>query len=425
MKRLAMSWGNGYVNRFSNEYLTQSHIDYLFRQSNVDFFTGIYSPSPSLCPRKYHREVIQCLPLCGPLIIDVDAHTQDEKKSAATTVKSAIGKLDSLGAHYVLFHSGRGFHIHVSSSLSVVDLPVVHKAVVSHLFPQSDLSIYDPSKTIRYENSVNSKSGTLKVPITVDDLDLPQDKLTPKLLSPAEIPQIHPSKQFDQLIFETYHDHVEKLKSLVKPIDRKSCTLSRIRNPEKLSFTTQQLLKSATIELGTRHKNTFLLAVELKHQGYPQEETRNALLSWGFHVLENGFSRSTIEEILVDTNSIVDYVFSAETYWNPRDYVKELKKRYRKNHSNRKSSLKWKNAPNELKVFCAMKAASEIHPRFFIAQSLIKKITGLTKLDNGKTYYIDNLILKGFIDRVHPINIPFYTPRQDGLPNTYCYEVLT
>ena len=419
-----MSWGNGYVNRFSNEYLTQSHIDHLFRQSNVDFFTGIYSPPPSSCLRKYHRETVKDLPLCGPLIIDVDAHTKDEKKCAVTTVKSAIEKLRSLGAHFTVFHSGRGFHIHVPSSLSLIGLPAVHKAVVSHLVPQGDLSIYDPSRTIRYENSINSKSGTLKVAITPQDLDLPRDKLKPKLILPSDAPHLDPSKEFDEFMLATYHDHVEKLKSSLDHFRGRSCTLSRIRNPSKLTFRTQHLLKCATIELGTRHRSTFSLAVELKHQGHSQDETRNVLLSWGFQIFENGFSQSSLEEILIDTNEIVDYVFSHETFWNPRDYLKELKKRYRKNLSNRKSSSKWNKTRNELKVFCVMKAASEIHPRFFMAQSLIKKITGLTKLDNGKTYYINNLISKGYIETIDSLNIPFYTPKQDGLPNTLCYQVL-
>ena len=423
MKRLAMHWGEGFVTRFDGALLTDEQISHLSSRYPVDFFTGIYSPPDHCCPAKYDREVIERLPLSGRLIIDVDAHTPTQKKTAAATVKATAQKLDSLGAPYVLYHSGRGYHFEISSALSIIDLPVAHTMAAQTLVDDADLSIYNVSGTIRCPNTINSKTGTYKVPISIDYLKLSKSQFAEKLTRPTEMPCIEPNPIFDKFILDVFRNEIDDLKAKVKPYQGKSGTLTRIPNKGRLSPSSRYILETGEIELGTRHHVTFFLCLELKHTGLPKEQCLEILTSWGEKVIERGCSKSSEYEILVDAKSVVNFLYSRQTYLR-LDYKRELRRLYVKQFHNRKNALRWKDNINECKVFCAFKAASLINSKFYLSHSVIKEITRLNKLSNGHINYIKSLIEKRYIDTVNPTEVPLFTPREDGLPDTLCYEVL-
>lgn len=424
MKRLAMHWGEGFVTRFDGTLFTDEQISRLSSRYPVDFFTGIYSPPDHCCPTKYDRETLERLPLSGRLVLDVDAHTPAQKKTAVSTVKATAQKLDSLGAPHVLYHSGRGYHFEIASALEIIDLPVAHKIVAQTLVNDADLSIYNVSGTIRYPKSINSKTGTHKVPISVEHLDLSKSQFRQKITQSVEIPYLDPNRVFDRFIIDLFRQEIDELKAKAISYQGKSGSLTGIPNKGRLSPSSRHILETGEIELGTRHRVTFFLCLELKHTGLPREQCLEILVSWGEKILEKGCSKSSENEILVDTKSIVNYLYSRQTYLRLEDYKKELRTIYIKQFHNRRTVSKWKKNINECKVFCTFKAASLINPKFYLSHSVIREITHLKKLSNGHTNYIKNLIRKRCIDTVNPIEVPFFSPREDGLPDTLCYEVI-
>jgi hypothetical protein len=421
--RLAMTCASGYPFRWHNRYLSDQQISQYFRTNKTDFYASIYSVDDEVCPSKYDREIVQELPLKGDLVIDIDAHSNIQKNNVRNIVKSALDTLRSFDAPYVLFSSGRGFHIHVLSNLHVQGLPTIHKALIGRHLDGADMCLYNQYRVIRYPNSINGKSETYKVPIHEDDLDLSDNVLRKKLLQPVEVPVLQPNPNFDEFMLDSYRDQVDTLKQHVSPFQGKSGTL-KISNQSKLSFRTQKILKSCTIKIGTRHNTTFHLGIELKHLGYPEEITKELLISWGMNVRENGCSRSRIEEILIDTDQIIDWVYENETYWPKFDYMEKLMERYRKHVPNQKPLKRWEKTPNEMKTYCVFKAAGDLNPKFFLSYSMIRKVTRLQKLGTRKTNYVHSLIEKGYIERISPDNVPYFVPRNDSLQDTFCYQLL-
>ena len=102
MRRLAMSCAAGYPFRWHNRYLSDQQISKYFQKSKTDFYTGIYSIDDDVSPYKYKREIVQELPLKGDLIVDVDAHTNVQKNNVRNIIISALEKLRSLNAQYLL-----------------------------------------------------------------------------------------------------------------------------------------------------------------------------------------------------------------------------------------------------------------------------------------------------------------------------------
>jgi hypothetical protein len=69
-------------------------------------------------------------------------------------------------------------------------------------------------------------------------------------------------------------------------------------------------LNNGLTQKGTRHGITFLLAMDLKEQGYSKEENMDILFKWSIKQVERGLSTSSIGDINKDVKNILNGVYS-------------------------------------------------------------------------------------------------------------------
>jgi hypothetical protein len=426
MKRLAMvTTARGYFFRFRNAYLSHRQIENRFRKSSTDFYSGIYSIDNRSSPPYYSRQIVQHLPLAGNFIIDIDAHSHSEKKRAVPAVKGALEKLQSFGAPYILYHSGRGFHIDVPSALCVPNLPLLHRVFVDEITPHADTSIYNQYRVIRHPLSLNLKSGTFKNAIDKIDLDLSEDQLKDKLLEPQkEISNIPPSREFDQAVIDVFHTYDEEKKKCLSIRDFSNIRLQKLPVKDDISLRARRVFHTADIEPNTRHKHTLYLAYDFRCAQYDEEKTRYLLIGWARWIFEKGLSQSQWNEIKIDTHKIVDHVYAQQNCWRPYHFVEEIKRGYKKNYENGKKTKKFEKKPNQCKVLYVFRAAAKIFPKFFLSYSMIESVTQLKTLRNRATNYVKSLEDQGYFERIPSYEAQGFIERSDELPNTNCYHYL-
>ena len=418
MKRLALSLDQ-FPNRFDNKYFLPHEIDTLSHSYPTDFYSGIFSPHP--CPSQYDKKTIKNLALSGDLIIDIDGHTPDQRKTWIDSTKKAIQTLEQFRAPFFLAHSGRGCHFHIKSALKHPRLARIHRMFVSQFFPYADTCIYHPAGLIRHLNTRNSKSDSLKIPIDLSELDIDPSQFQ----YPRKIPELDGNPHFDQLLLDLFEERINDLRSKVKSQLKTRFNSSYefpIGDNPHLSYRCRNTLKSGYVELGNRHQMTLKIAYELKQCSYDQEEVLAELLRWAIKIDENQCSSSEIDEILDDTEEIVRYVYQDEYFTEHFDFKSQLKQKYHKLYQNRKNSSCWKGKKGILKVYCVMLAASQINPRFFMARNIIVEIAGAVK--SGKVNYIQWLLDHKFIERIPSCKVKYYAYRRDHFKETYCYEII-
>ena len=426
MKRLAMvTTAKGYFFRFRNAYLSSRQIINRFRKSKTDFYSGIYGVDNRSSPPYYNRQIVQDLPLSGNFIIDIDAHSDSEKRTAVPAVKDALDKLRSFNAPYTLYHSGRGFHIDVPSALCVPNLPLLHRVFVDEITSHADMTIYNQYRVIRHPLSLNLKSKTFKNAIDKIDLDLSEDQLKDKFLEPQkQIIEIPPSREFDQAIIDTFHAYDDVKQRSLSIRDLTHNRLQKLPIKDDISLRARRVFEKIDIQPHTRHNHTFHLAYDFRCAQYDEQKVRDLLLLWAWRVLQKGLSQSTWEEIRMDTHKIVDHVYTQHNCWRPYHFVEEIKRGYKKNYENGKKTKIFEKKPNQCKVLYVFRAAAKLSPKFFLSYSMIQSVTQLKALRNRTTNYVKSLEEQGYFERIPSYEAQGFVQRSDELPNTHCYHYL-
>lgn len=426
MKRLAMvTTARGYFFRYRNAYLSDRQITNRFRKSKTDFYSGIYGIDNRSNPQFYDRQIVQDLPLTGNFIIDIDAHSESEKRIAVDAVKHALERLRSFNAPYILYHSGRGFHIDVPSALCVPNLPLLHRVFVDHITPHADTTIYNQYRVIRHPLSLNLKSQTYKNAIDKIDLDLSLDRLKDKLLEPQkQIPDIPPSREFDQAIIDTFHTYDEEKQKCLSIRSFDNRRLQKLPVKDDISLRARRVFEGKDIRPNTRHNHTLHLAYDFRCAQYDEQKTQDLLILWAWKIYEQGLSQSTWKEIEIDTHKVVDHVYAQQQCWRPFHFIQDIKRGYKKNYENGKKTKKFTKNRNQCKVLYVFRAAAKLSPKFFLSYSIIQSITQLKTLRNRSTNYIKSLEKKGYIETIPSYEVQGFIERPDGLSNTNCYHYL-
>ena len=446
VKYLAMVFARkGYYYRYRLAYLPPAQIQSEFRSAKFQpFFSGIYGIRAELSPESYDTLAIQGIPLIGDCFIDIDAHSQEQRRVFSFAAKQAINRLKELGVPYLLWFSGNGIHIQIPCTIESPELPLIHRAFATEISPHADLCLFEPSRVIRYPFSFNTNAQAFKVPINDADLDLPFHELRKKALVPTGIvPVIQYDETANHVMLDIYNDYQRKIDEIERDLasdveqqeefieneryqESKGRRLVELPEKDAISQRALHILTKYDIEIGTRHRNTIFLAYDLRQAKHDQETTKKKLIQWAKGIKERNLSRSDWQEIRTDTNLIVDHVFKQEKCWRPLQFLVDTQRDFSKMLRDGKRTKRFKEKPNQNKVLYALSAAAKNSPnsKFFLSYTMIQSLTGLCSLRNRRTNYVKRLIEEKYVETIPSYEVEGFIERPDGLAETMCYHYL-
>lgn len=201
--------------------------------------------------------------------------------------KTAIQALNELLYSYeidldnlrIFFSGNKGFHILIPAILfgykPSIGMPQVFKVLSTKLFKNIELdgSVYDRMRIFRISNTINSKSGLYKVPLTPAEV---LHKTTEEIKELAKAPrkvEIEKPETENEYLKELYRECRE---SLTK---NKNTTQERteITPPRNAKLCYYEILKG--VSEGNRDNAGLRLAVHLLKE-YPQDMVQPMMLAW-------------------------------------------------------------------------------------------------------------------------------------------------
>ena len=277
---------------------------------NKIFRRNIYYPCDELLPDKIedfcrsyqYTDVFQCLYkysaleedalLYAPFYLDLDADiTSDKKfKKMRPYVIRAYIALNHMGLKekdiQIYFSGSKGFHITVDPCIlgiaPIKDLNALYKALALYLYhvyniPVIDLRIYDKRRLFRIPNTINSKTGLYKVPISFNFLyDCTYDKLLEYAKEPKSLPEYNSSINKNAAII--FYKMVQRYRK-GKPTKRQETNYQIPEVKQDLLPCIKTILEEGAIQ-GARNNTLIVLASGLLQSGYQLEEIETTAMQW-------------------------------------------------------------------------------------------------------------------------------------------------
>jgi len=251
-----------------------------------------------------HTDCYQCLYhysdrtdralLYAPFYLDLDADITTEKKYAkirpyvmrAWLFFAQILKLEpeEIGLY---FSGSKGFHLTVSPRILGItpsqDLNVMYKALALHLYsaydiPIIDLRIYDKRRLFRMPNTINSKTGLYKVPLTIRQFSgFSYDELIEYAKKPRRIQHKWPALRLPAALY--FKERVIKQYRKQKKAEKPGITYEIPETKQELLPCIQKILEDGAVR-GARNNTLIILTSCLLQSGYKLEETEEIVRQW-------------------------------------------------------------------------------------------------------------------------------------------------
>lgn len=213
---------------------------------NTDVYASAY---------RYETEDIRQSKQTGPLYFDLDG------KFAQADLKSLREFLISQGCPaesiQILYSGSKGFHLEVPFEVLGLeprkDLNKVYEAVVKEIktniiAPSIDTGIYDAVRLWRLPNSINSKSGLYKIPLTSEEAELALEDIK-ELAKKPRLDFVEPTPT----LWSSFIEIFKKAEKKIKNIHLRSGMFEPVGE-------------------GQRNNETFKRALKLKAEGKTQTE---------------------------------------------------------------------------------------------------------------------------------------------------------
>lgn len=253
------------------------------------------------CREYNNTDVFQCLYkyssldenalLYAPFYLDLDADITSEKKFKkmrpyVIRAYIALSHMQLREKDIQIYFSGsKGFHITVDPRvLGIVpsrDLNAIYKAWALYLYhlydiPVIDLRIYDKRRLFRIPNSINSKTGLYKVPISLDFLwDCSYEDLLKYAANPKPVPEYNTKINKNAAIF--FYKKSQRCKQH-GPI-KQDVKIQIPEDKQELFPCIKTILEEGAIQ-GARNNTLVVLASGLLQSGYKLEEVEPMALQW-------------------------------------------------------------------------------------------------------------------------------------------------
>ena len=245
------------------------------------------------CLYRYSENDVEKALLYAPFYLDLDADITTEKKYNKIRpyimrawlffTKMLKLKPEEIGLY---FSGSKGFHITIDPRiLGIVpdkSLNVIYKALALHLYmaykiPVIDLRIYDKRRLFRMPNTINSKTGLYKVPITIQQFSLfSYDELIQYAQKPKDITcQLPKMNKEAALLFRARTKRYNRSAKKQKP----EISYEIPEEKQELLPCIKQILDDGAIR-GARNNTLIILASGLLQSGYKLEEVENLTSQW-------------------------------------------------------------------------------------------------------------------------------------------------
>lgn len=265
-----------------DELLHDKIQDFCRSYRNIDVFQCLYK----------YSDLSENALLYAPFYLDLDADINSDKKfnKMLPYVMRAYFGLNNIGLRQediqLYFSGSKGFHILVDPRiLGIVpskDLNAIYKAWALYFYhvyrvPVIDLRIYDKRRLFRIPNTINSKTGKYKVPVSVDFLfNHTYEELMEYASEPKSLPNWNTSIN-KKAALAFYHksqryknnNHTEKHETEYRIPEIKQELLPCIK----------MILEEGAIQ-GARNNTLIVLASGLLQSGYSLEEIETMALQW-------------------------------------------------------------------------------------------------------------------------------------------------
>ena len=231
--------------------------------------------------------------LYAPFYLDLDADITTEQKYAKIkpyVMRAWLYLTQRLGLkpeEVGLYFSGsKGFHLTVDPRFlgikPVKDLNVIYKALALHLYssyyiPIIDLRIYDKRRLFRMPNTINSKTGLYKVPLTIQQFyDFSYEELTDYASDPHPLPEQKPAVNISAArLFKERTASYNKQAKHKKP----DIVYTIPEEKQELLPCIKQILEDGAVR-GARNNTLIILASGLLQSGYKLEEVQQLVTEW-------------------------------------------------------------------------------------------------------------------------------------------------
>lgn len=219
--------------------------------------------------------------------LPVDIDDKDINAAHMTARKALMKLLESfevnLGELKCFFSGSKGFHILIPAVMFGLKpdkkLPQVFSRMAGWLFEgiSYDAKIYDVVRLFRLANTVNSKSGLYKIPLTAAEI---LHESVEKILEWAKKPrQISFVSEKDVALNEVLHELYQKaLDEVNKPVDSYTIEGNGAKRNGKIKPCIAKILEG--VEKGDRNNTALRLAVHYAKEGLPQDMLLAALIAW-------------------------------------------------------------------------------------------------------------------------------------------------
>lgn len=214
--------------------------------------------------------------LCYSDFMPVDIDNNKEPHKTLNSCKEIIGFLECnysvpVDALRIYFSGSKGFHIEIPSILfgdvkPSINLPNTFKSIANKFnFSDIDTKIYYSNGMWRLPNSINSKSGLYKLPISY------------KLLIESSYSDLcalatNPSHNFPSIPFSDWSP-IKELEELFLSEDKLS------RNITQYDINKKNQIEFDGVKEGNRNRTAFIISRTLKSRGYTLNEAKDYVVN--------------------------------------------------------------------------------------------------------------------------------------------------
>ncbi len=287
---------NVYVN-LADKHCTDRLNNFTDSCSNTDVYYGIYT----YCIKDIlhqDKSVLETCKLLAPFYLDFDIEhieIEDNYKTVRRELYQTVMYFYrdwGIPKEYIeiYFSGAKGFHLLIRPVIfdgkPEYDLNRRYKALAKFVAKKRalqhvDLQIYDRKRLFRIPNSINSKSGLYKIPLSLHTLmystyeEIKELARTPQEPSDIPIRKVQKAAKYYKYLFTK----VKKKQARKTSSSFSAKKVEQDRQLRQLLPCIKEVLEFGT-EQGKRNSTTIALASSLFQAGYSLEDTRNILIAW-------------------------------------------------------------------------------------------------------------------------------------------------
>ncbi len=219
--------------------------------------------------------------LCYSDFLPIDIDNKEKPERSLYRCRDLLKFLEQkydipIKAIRIYFSGSKGFHIEIPTILfgriePSRELPLIYKSIVlSFGFDDFDTKIYHINGLWRLPNSVNSKSGLYKIPLTYSDIStLTYEQICGK----AKVPN-------NAIIWTPFNDwnSIESLQLLWK--QSILVVSEKLTVPKNSNSTSINKIDFPGVVEGKRNDTAFKIARKFKRRGVPLNEAKDYIFRW-------------------------------------------------------------------------------------------------------------------------------------------------